>query len=83
MDITPEDLVTIITLIRNAGGALSDDDAVYHDQELELLVPALARVFIKYDDPNKAMIQIFDAITRFVDDPDSIPGVYFHPEAFR
>lgn len=89
MEIKSEDLETIISLIRNAGEALSHDDAVYHDEELELLVPAISRVFLKYATSshqhvtrNQAMIQIFDVITRFVEDPDTIPTVNLHPAGF-
>lgn len=74
------ELDLIISNIREAGARLSEDDAVYHDQELELLVPALSRVFLKYAtrgsmyvSRKQAMIQIFDVITRFVEDPDLLP----------
>lgn len=70
----------VITVIRNLGGMTADDDAVYHDQELELLVPAISRVFLKYVSTDgrahkQAMIQIFDCITRFVEDPSLIPDI--------
>jgi hypothetical protein len=77
-----DDIDGIIMLIRDAGELLSNEDAVYHDQDLELLVPAISRVFLKYAEQGAAfhtrkmaMIQIFDCITRFVEDPDLIPEV--------
>jgi DNA-binding PucR family transcriptional regulator len=77
-----DDLNAIIQLLRDAGELMSDEDAVYHDEELEFLVPALARVFLKYAKTGTmfhtqpmAMIQIFDVITRFVEDPDLLPPV--------
>lgn len=74
------DLDLIIDDIREVAARFVDDDAVYHDEELEFLVPAISRVFIKYSEGSnmyitrrQAMIQIFDVITRFVEDPSLIP----------
>lgn len=76
------DLDLIISDIREAGARFSGDDAVYHDEELEFLVPAISRVFTKYAGSSnmyitrkQAMIQIFDVITRFVEDPSLIPTI--------
>lgn len=77
----------LIDQIQQAGQILSEDDVVYHDQDLELLVPAISRVFLKYAEQGhmfigrkQAMIQIFDTITRFVQDPDLLPNVELHPD---
>lgn len=72
----------VITVIRNLGGMTADDDAIYMHEDLELLVPTIARIFVQCTDPTfyprgpkQAMIQIFDCITRFVEDPSLLPDV--------
>lgn len=89
-EIYTDDLRGIIHLIQEAGQHLSDEDAAYHDEDLELLVPAMARVFLKYaregtmfHTQEMAMIQIFDVITRFVNDPDLLPEVDLSPEGMK
>jgi len=69
-EIAPELIPEIISSIRYAGGRLSDEDAVHHDEDLEQIVPDLVTALLQYDDPNRVMIQIFDIITRLVEDPD-------------
>lgn len=65
-----DDLQGIVNIIRAAGAHLSDDDTVFHDQELEEMIPELVTALFYYPDPRKAMIQVFDTITRLLEDPD-------------
>jgi hypothetical protein len=61
----------IISSIRYAGGRLSDrSDAIYMDDELEELLPDLVSTILQYPNPHQTMIQVFDIVSRLVDDPD-------------
>lgn len=81
IEVEDQDLDTIISLIRAAGADLTaKSDEIHFDEELEEPLYHVARTLLLYPrlglrttTPKMAMIQVFDILSRWVEDPSLMP----------
>ena len=67
---THHQVEVILADIKEEGEALQLwTDAIYHDDILEQAIPDVVRRILLAEDPRVALVQVFDIITRLVEDP--------------